>query len=156
MDTDPGKSDTARPVCERCIAAEAALLAAQQERERMQLDLDFYRKLNPTAKEWAERAELAEATLTRLREALRWYAAGSVDSGARARRALAQDAGAPTTPMEPWPNHWPEWTRQYEETAERLHAARDFGAADEIATLVQGLVQYEREAAQDADGTDIT
>lgn len=39
------------------------------------------------------------------------------------------------------------WADQYEETATRLYAAGDFQAADDIRTLVDGLLQYEREHA---------
>ena len=49
-----------------------------------------------------------------------------------------------TFPWQPWPTEWPEWTRQYEETAKLLWDERLFRAADDIVTLVAGLVDYER------------
>lgn len=51
----------------------------------------------------------------------------------------------PLWPFEPWPDYWPYWTRMYEATAKRLWEKGEMHAADDIATLVMGLVEYERD-----------
>ena len=57
----------------------------------------------------------------------------------------AEDVGLS---FDPWPADWPEWTKQYEETALQAHEQGLFGIADDLATLVSGLVQHEQDAAR--------
>lgn len=58
-----------------------------------------------------------------------------------------------TFPWTPWPEGWPEWTRQYEERAKLLWDEKWFGAADDLVTLVMGLIEYEREEVARAGQT---